>query len=246
MKILIIEDEFVNFIHLANLLNGTKDVVIEGPIKSVKGVKKYFEKDCLDIDIILSDIRLSDGLVFDALRAVNCEIPIIFTTAYVDYTLNAFKFNSIDYLLKPIKREDLFDALERFVRRKTATSKLSVISQIGVQEYCQRFLCPYKENMIVVLVDDISHISTENKVTKIYTIDSHSYHIDNSLDKLMDQLNPKVFLRISRQYVISKQAVSSYSVGCDRKISVNLVYYPNTHVIVGKEKLCILKKWLTC
>lgn len=245
MKILIVEDEFANFIHLAKLLNDDGGIVIEGPIKSVKDVKKYLNNKNLDVDLILSDIRLPDGLVFDAFRAVSCEIPIIFTTAYVDYTLDAFKFNSIDYLLKPIKREDLFDALERFTRRKTIASKLSVISQLSVQKYRQRFICSYKEKMMVVLVDDISHISTENKVTKIHTTDGHCYHIDNSMEELMEQLNPKDFMRISRQYIVHKQAVESYSVGWNRKITVNLVCYPNTPIIVGKEKLCVLKDWLT-
>lgn len=159
--------------------------------------------------MILSDIRLPDGLVFDALTTTNCEIPIVFTTAYGDYALNAFKFNSIDYLLKPIKREDLFAALQRFAKRKTVVSKLSIISQIGVQNYRKRFLCPYKDSMVVVLVDNISHISTENKITNIYTIDGHCYHIENSLEELTTQLNPNDFIRINRQYILSKHAIKA-------------------------------------
>lgn len=245
MKILIIEDEFPCFMHLSTMLNDYGNVIIEGPLKSVGSVKNYFEDNCLDIDLIVSDIRLPDGLVFEALSTLNCEIPIIFTTAYGDYALNAFKYNSIDYLLKPVKGEELFTALEKLTKKKMEVSKLSTISEFIAQDYRRRFLCPYKDTMVVVLVDNISHITTENKHTKIYMTDGHSYHIDNSLEELMTQLNPNDFIRINRQYILSKQAIKSYSVGWNRKITINLLFFPKIQLEVGKEKLCILKGWLS-
>lgn len=247
MRILIIEDEIFNYKHIASLLNQTgEDVDLEGPLTSVEDVIDYFERDNIRPDLIISDIKLSDGLVFDAFVQIRIVIPVIFTTAYDDYAIRAFKYNSIDYLLKPIHKEELKSAISKYRNMSNVLPvALSTIAQISEQTYRKRILCPSKEGVKIILVDDISYIQMDASIVTIYLKDGHShYKTEDSLTDLEKQLDPNCFYRANRLEIIQICEIADYNIDATRKTRMTLKSYPNKTIIVSKERFPGLKKLL--
>lgn len=249
MNVLIIEDERHNADRLARMLKGYDgDICIYGPLTSVVEVRGFFQKN-EKIDLIFSDIRLTDGLSFDALKDVSGDIPVVFTTAYDEYALKAFNYNGIAYLLKPIDKDELAEAVEKS-KRMSAPSGVKEIAEIyrllqGKSEaYRQRFLVVEKDGYITVPVSEISHISTESGVVRLYLKNRKHHHVDMSLDDIEAQLDPKVFFRANRQQIVNISSVHRLYNWFNRKLRIVLSEYPDTEIVVGKEKATRLKQWL--
>ena len=250
MKVLIIEDEYRNANRLQKmLLEYDKTIGIDGPLESVAETRQWLQAHQGEQapDIIFSDIRLSDGISFDALGEASTSSIIVFTTAYDEYALQAFKFNGLAYLMKPIDPEELKTTLNRIQQMQFSNRGLQqLITQMKRHnmKYRERFLVPYKDGFEVVNVADISHICTEYKDTRIYLKDGNFYSISMSLEEIEYQLNPSDFFRVNRQYIISIDAVNSLKTYFVGKLRVVLTNYPDTQVMCSRKRTPLLKEWL--
>lgn len=249
MNVLIIEDERHNADRLTRLLTSSFDgITVYGPLPSIADIRRFFNKP-EKIDLILADIRLSDGLSFDALKDIPGDIPVIFTTAYDEYALKAFHYNGIAYLLKPIDKEELVEAVEKS-RRLTTPSATKEIAEIyrllqGKPEvYRQRFLVAEKDGYITMPVSEISYISTEAGLAHLYLKNKRQYHIDMALDDIDTQLDSLQFFRATRQQIVNISSVKRISNWFNRKIKIILSEYPDAEIVVGKDKVTRLKQWL--
>lgn len=251
MKVLIIEDEAPAFRRLEKiLLEIDPDIEILEVLDSVEDTVNWL-KNHKSPDLAFMDIQISDGISFQIFDQVEVSCPIIFTTAYDEYMLKAFKVNSIDYLLKPIKKEDLEHAMQkhRSLRVSTGASDLDVtqlIRQIKLTEiaYKSRFLVKQGEKMLSIKTDDIVCFQSKHGVVHIVTSHNKSYLSDFTLDDLMAQLDPLRFFRANRQFIVHVeyvQAVHKYFKG---KLLIELAHFNEEQVIVSSEKATRFKQWL--
>lgn len=255
MKILILEDEQRSAARLKRLLadiDGT--FTIKGPLTSIKDAISYFQSDGNSTDLILTDIRLTDGLSFEALKHAPAAVPIIFTTAYDEYAVRAFKFNSFDYILKPLDIDELRTAIDKATRTSQANMSHAAADddlrhlieslQKSQFRYRERFLLPYRDGYKTLRVTDINHIVTENKTVYLRLNNGTSEAISMSMDELEQQLNPDIFFRASRQYIINVEHVLFLGNFFGGKLIVRMKGYPDTQITVSKEKAQRLKEWI--
>ena len=249
MKILILEDEQRNAMRLIRLLNDIDTTfIIEGPLTNIKEAVDFFQSG-KTTDLILADIRLTDDLSFEALKYAPATVPIIFTTAYDEYAVQAFKFNSFDYLLKPLDADELEAAIDKATKagKNYADENLRQLFdslQKNQFRYRERFLLPYRDGYKTVRVSDINHIETENKTVYLRLNNGTSEVVNMSMDELEQQLNPDCFFRANRQYIINIEYVLFLSNYFGGKLIVRLKGYPNTKITVSKEKAQRLKEWI--
>lgn len=250
MNVLIIEDEKHNADRLVRLLqNYDNNATIYGPLTSVLEIRDFFQKKDVEVDLILSDIRLTDGLSFDASKYMPDTIPVIFTTAYDEYALKAFNYNGIAYLLKPIDKEELAEAIEKCKRMFVPTPVKEIADiyrmlQSKSESYRQRFLVVEKDGYITVPVSELSHISTDSGIVRLHLKNKKQYTIDMSLDDIDAQLDPMQFFRATRQHIVNISSVQRIANWFNRKIKIIISEYPETEIVVGKEKVTRLKQWL--
>lgn len=249
MRILIIEDEQSNADRLKRMLEGKHEIV--GVCASNAEVKDFFAKDGSEIDLILSDIQLGDGLSFESLKMVPTAIPVIFTTAYDQYAVQAFQFNSIDYLLKPIDSEDLYAALEKVQSIKVQKSSPDAIAQLLASvksqtiRYRERFLIPHRaDEYLIVPVGNVSHITIRDGVVRLCTIDGKTHVLNMTLEEAERQLDPQRFMRVNRQFIVSAAAVSELSTFFLGKMRIHVAAFPDVEIIVSKDKVATVKRWL--
>lgn len=249
MKILILEDERRNAMRLIRILKKIDPLfVIEGPCTSIKETVDFFQSGKA-VDIILADIRLTDGLSFEALKYAPASVPIIFITAYDEYAVQAFKFNSFDYLLKPLDADELAEAIEKTNKagKNYADENLRQLFDVLQQNnfrYRERFLLPYRDGYKTVRVLDINHIETENKIVYLRLNNGTSEAVNMSMDELEQQLNPDCFFRANRQYIINVEHVMFLGNYFGGKLVVHMKGYPKVEILVSKEKAQRLKVWL--
>lgn len=248
MKILIIEDEERSFMRLKRLLQQIdKTFEIDGPITSVNETTEVLSKD---YDIIFADIRLDDGDVFEAFLQVSPKAPVIFTTAYNEYALEAFRSNGIAYLQKPIVPGELAEAVSKakklIVQDQTPQDYSALLTSLGLKkrEYREHFLVQNNDGYTVLNVEDINHIATENGVTRVFLNDGKSMAIDYSLNDIEAQLDPDKFFRASRQYIIGIDSIERIHFSFNYKLSVKLKNYPQVDILMSKEKSAQLKEWI--
>ena len=254
MKILIIEDEQNNANRLVRLLHEMGYTQPSSEVMPVltsnAEVKTFFQQGNATPDVILSDIQLGDGLSFESLRTVPSAIPIIFTTAYDEYAIQAFKFNSIDYLLKPVDAEELKVALGKVKETLPYPSTTDAIAQLlaSVQSqsirYRERFLISYRDTFTVVPAHEVSHIGIKDGVVHLYTISGQTHTLNITLDELESQLDPTRFIRANRQFIVNASAIEKLSTFFLGKMRIHLKGYPNTDVIISRDKVPTVKRWL--
>lgn len=223
---------------------------INGPITSVSETVAILGDAHQDYDIIFADIRLDDGDVFEAFLQVSVQAPVIFTTAYNEYALEAFKSNGIAYLQKPIVPQELAEAVgkaKKLIADDQAPQDYSaLLASLGLkkQEYREHFLVQSGDGYTVLNVQDINHVSTENGVTRAFLHKGKSMALSYPLNDVEAQLNPSKFFRANRQYIIGIDSVERINFLFGSKLSVRLKAYPDVEVIVSKEKSGQLKKWI--
>lgn len=248
MKILIIEDEQSSADRLRRMTEVEHEIV--GVCTSNAEVKAFFSGGVQrEVDLILSDIQLGDGLSFESLRTVPESIPVIFTTAYDHYAVQAFRFNSIDYLLKPIDIEELRAALAKV--KSSAVSTTDAIAQLVESvksqniRYRERFLIPHRaDEYLIIPVSNVSHITIRDGVVHLCLL-SGRYHILNmTLEEVESQLDPQRFMRVNRQYIISAAAVQKLSTYFLGKMRIHMTAAPDETIIVSKDKVATVKRWL--
>lgn len=203
-------------------------------------------------DLIFLDIQLSDGLSFEIFEKVTIKSAIIFTTAYDEYALKAFKLNSIDYLLKPIDEDDLQIAVQKFKDRMPGQKPIQIDfeqikSMLGnpfEKAYKKRFTVKIGQQLKVVLTEDIECFYSENKGTYIHTKDNRDYLIDSTLEVLEHELDPEEFFRVSRKFIIPMKAIKEISMYSNSRLKVILPTYKDDEVIVSREKVADFKAWI--
>jgi two-component system LytT family response regulator len=250
MKAIIIEDEQIaaqNLIRLIGTFN--PEIEIIATLQSVEESIEWLSENALP-DLIFADIHLADGASFAIFDRVKVDCPVIFTTAYDEYALKAFEVNSIDYLLKPITKEDLERAISKYkniASNKTDNSGLiaSVIAAFndGKNVYKSHFLIPHRDKLLPLPTKEIAFVFSENKMAKIVTFDQKTYHLDSSLDEIISQLNPAQFFRANRQYIVNHRAIKDIAFWFGSKLSVNLTVNIPEKMIVSKAKVPEFKRW---
>lgn len=253
MKVLIIEDEKPAARRLEQLiLAHDASVKVEDKLDSVKTALQWFENN-EQPDVVFMDIQLADGLSFEIFEHVRITAPIIFTTAYDEYALKAFKVNSIDYLLKPIDAEDLagaFDKLENLTQSKTSASPFNSMDQIAsavkmlTKEYKNRFIIKIGEHIKSVGVEEILYFFSREKASFCTTKEGKNYLLDYPIQQLNGMLDPGIFFQINRQYIISLKAVKDIVSYSNSRLKVVLQHSEDHDIIVSRERVNEFKQWL--
>lgn len=203
-------------------------------------------------DLIFLDIQLSDGLSFEIFESVSIESAIIFTTAYDEYALKAFKLNSIDYLLKPIDEEELVVAVNKFKARAIPQNPVridfdqirSLLGNPFQKTYKKRFSVKIGHQLKVIPAEEVECFFSENKGTYIHTFDNRDYLIEGTLEMLEQELDPDSFFRISRKFILPLKSVREIAVYSSSRLKVLLPTYRADEVIVSREKVQAFKQWL--
>ena len=246
---LIIEDEKPSARRLSRMLD-TLPIKVEVMLHSVEEAIIWFENN-KHPDLIFLDIQLSDGLSFEIFEKVNVQSAIIFTTAYDAYALKAFKLNSIDYLLKPIDNEELEQAVNKFQvnnRSQTSHIDLDLIRNLMTGEpektYKTRFTVKVGVHLKLIDTKDIECFYSENKGTYLHALDKRDYPIDNSLDDVLKELNPKEFFKVNRKHIIHIAAIKDIVSYNNSRLKIELNNYSGDEIIVARERVKDFKAWL--
>lgn len=260
MKIIIIEDEKAAVRNLTSLLNEVKpDAEIIAVADSISATIEWFGAHPMP-DLVFMDIHLADGSAFEIFEHVSITCPVIFTTAYDEYALRAFKVNSIDYLLKPIGKDDIkhaFTKLENLISldlpdTSNSTSRedelLHLIHAIKKHEnYKTHFLIPLKgDKLLPVSTDMIQLFYIKDCQVKAVLTDGTEHYFPQTLDELTDCLNPSLFFRANRQYLVSREAIKDIDLWFNSRLSINLRYSGITEkILVSKARVTEFKEWFS-
>lgn len=253
MNILILEDEIYNFRLLRHqLLDINPDYDVVGPISTVEEGRAYLAFHP-DIDLIIADIQLNDGLSFDVLSFISPDIPVIFTTAYDEYALKAFEYNSLSYLLKPIGEEELRQALRKALRlsgkkepgsrEARANAKNSKLPGSQSPE-TQTFLVKTPRGERRVHISMVRYAASEDKTTYIYLLDGTSYTIDIALSQLASQLDTTRFMRVNRKYILPLEQVKGFENLSNGRMRLILYGLDSPEIDVSRAMRKKVKAWI--
>lgn len=246
MKVVIIEDEFFSAEKLSQqlkLIHPTIDIL--AIIPSVKTGLQWF-KNNPEPDLIFSDIQLEDKKSFDLFSQLSLEAPIIYTTAFDQYAIQAFKQNSIDYLLKPIDTDELRAALKKYENLEYRLLKKGFRLQQEKQkeEFKERFLVKKGSQLVVIKLDEVAYFKSDQKLNFLVTHDNHKFVIEQSLDQLTEQLDSKKFNRISRSRLISLDSIGKIHNHFNGRLKLELLPPEEEEVFVSRERVQAFKEWL--
>ena len=248
MKIVIIEDEAVAARRLQKLVleaEPTAEILVL--IDSVEGAVKWCMENASP-DLFFMDIQLADGLSFEIFERVEIKTPIIFTTAFDEYAIKAFKVNSVDYLLKPLEKEALERALNKFKEgnKKENSDLKSILFELMKERSIsrERFLVKKGDSFFPLLTNDIAYFYAEDKVVFAKTKSNQRYLIEFTLDNLESMLNPEIFYRANRQFLICVDAVNQLKNSFNGKLKAIVTPDSNEEIIISREKAQAFKNWL--
>lgn len=250
MNVIIIEDEKPSARRLQRMLQSL-NITAEVMLNSVEEAISWFQNNNHP-DLIFLDIQLSDGLSFEIFETVNIKSAVIFTTAYDEYALQAFKLNSIDYLLKPIDADDLTAAVKKYQERapqkQAVTLDFDDIKKLLVnpidREYKKRFSVKVGQHLKLINIDDIECFYSENKGTYLYTKEGRNYLLDTTLELLENELEPQTFFRINRKFFVNVNAIKDMVSYTNSRLQIKLNTFNDDEVIVARERVKDFKLWL--
>ncbi len=247
MKVLIVEDETAAYESIAAILKEIDPTIrLVANTESVSQTVKWLNSNPAP-DLILMDIHLSDGSAFLIFRQIEVEVPIIFTTAYDEYAIEAFKVNSIDYLLKPIKTHDLQRALAKF-RKWSPSDILAYLSKMPLllptPQYTDKLLIPFKDKLLPIELQQVSHFYTTEKNTMIYLRDGKMFPYARTLDQIFSSLNPANFYRANKQFIISRNEVKNITIWFDSRLLITLTIEVPEPIYISKNKASDFKAWI--
>lgn len=251
MKILLIEDETLAAERVQSLLQETGvPVKVLAHLKSVETSVQWLSSNPHP-DLIISDIRLLDGSCFEIFKQVPVTVPVIFTTAYDQYAIRAFEVNSVDYLLKPIELEKLKLALEKVTLRSQRESApqpdyaaLLKLLQGSQSNYKARFMVRLGQKIVAVPTEKIAYFFSENKLTFLITNDQKKYPLDQPLDELTAVLDPRIFFKANRQFIITFQSIAEIHPYFKGRIKLMLSPASTEEVVISSERSPEFKKWI--
>lgn len=251
MKALIIEDEALAAQALQKLATEIKpDIEFLTVLETIEESVEWFETHEMP-DLLFLDIHLADGSSFAIFDNIDVTCPVIFTTAYDEYALKAFEVNSIDYLLKPINKDDLERALNKFKNLNSSTDNKGNIQQLMSElnsmkkKYKTCFLIPERDKLIPLATNNIACIFIDTKTVKAISMDGRSYYMSQNLEELMGQLDPELFFRANRQFIISRNAIKDLSIWFGNKLSLNLTVNVPEKIIISKPRVSEFKAWFS-
>ena len=251
-KVLLIEDEKPAAEWLIQLIRKfNSQISVLAVIDSVRSAVEWFQQNQVP-DLVFMDIQLADGLSFEIFERVKVLCPVIFTTAYEEYAIKAFKVNSIDYLLKPIA----FGELEASFQKFAATQPdLHVVPELTVEllnkvrvmlrkQYKTRFVIKVGEHLKSIPVEDILFFYSLEKATYLCTLDFKTYLIDYSLDRVSEMVDEHRFFRINRKYILNNQSIADIVVYSNSRLKIKLKKPNEDPIIVSRDKVAAFKEWL--
>ncbi|WP_298925138.1 LytTR family DNA-binding domain-containing protein [uncultured Allomuricauda sp.] len=250
MNVIIIEDEKPAARRLNRLL-AELNVDVSTMLHSVEESIEWFQNNPHP-DLIFLDIQLSDGLSFEIFDFIEVKSAIIFTTAFDEYALQAFKLNSIDYLLKPIDDEDLESAVKKYRDFKPESQRISVdfndIKKLLVnpleREYKKRFTVKVGQHLKIINADEVECFYSENKGTYAATSDGRNYLLDTTLEQLEGELSPTVFFRVSRKFYVNINHIKDIISYTNSRLQIKLNHFNEQEIIVSRERVRDFKLWL--
>lgn len=248
MKILIIEDETAAAQNLSAILKEiAPDVEILDIIDTVVDSVEWFRSNPMP-DLVFMDIHLSDGKSFRIFDSVKVDVPIIFTTAYDQYALEAFKVNGIDYILKPINEQDVSRAIDKW-KMLTNADRSAYVERVDTMAQTERveqqtFLVRFRDKIIPLSCDDIAFFYTSDERVSAYNFKGERYPIERTLEALQGILPQNVFFRANRQFIVSREAVKDISVWFGSRLLLNLTLETPEKIIISKARVPEFKAWL--
>ncbi len=252
MKILIIEDEELAVKKLQKTLASTAaNAEIVGTTDSIKSSVEWLQQNPAP-DLILMDIELADGQSFEIFNLTEVKSPVIFTTSYDEYALKAFKVNSVDYLLKPVQKEELQAALNKFTKLRSDTkadinidSLVKELQQkLQHKEYRKRFLVKHAQKLVSIEVDEIAYFYSDGRLNFFKTTDNRKFVVDYTMDELEDMLDPEKYFRISRSFYVSINSVDKIDDYFGNRLILGIKPAVDKEALVSREKVTEFKKWL--
>lgn len=250
MRVVIIEDEKAAAENLRFLLSEAEPSIhVDKVIDSISETVKYFSGNNA-IDLAFFDIHLADGISFDIFNEVEIKTPIIFTTAYDEYAIRAFKVNSIDYLLKPIDEDELKEALQKYRATKQITpmdiqfQEMFRMLNSEKRSYKSTYLVRQRDTLIPLNVHDVAYFTIDTGIIKAVTTQNKEYLIDDKLEDIEAQLDPNEFFRANRQFIVHRRAIKNLRLYFNGKLILNVYPKPAEQIVVSKAKAPQLKKWL--
>lgn len=251
MKVLIVEDEPLAAAQLAALLaqlNSTAEIA--GVCDTVESTLKWFTNHPQP-DLAFFDIQLGDGLSFEIFQSIGVTTPVIFTTAYDQYALQAFKVNSIDYLLKPIDKDELASSLKKFenlqLTNKTRISEgliRELITSIGKTEYKKRFLVKIGTHLKAINTDEVNYFYSFQKGTFMKASDGRNYLLDQTMEVLEQLVDPGMFFRINRKYLVAIDSILDVHAYSNSRLKIKVKNQEEDDFLVAREKVKVFKDWL--
>lgn len=248
-KILILEDEKLNSERIKRLILKIRpDAEIVGVLASVKNTVLWLSEN-KSPDLILMDVQLADGLSFEIFNLANVTSPIIFTTAYDEYAIKAFKYNSVDYLLKPIEKNELEAAiikLENSLQQPDPQQPKieELLAYMQPKEYRKRFLLPYRDGYRKINVEDIAYFHSNLNISYVNLFNGEEVVIPQTLETLEQELDPKDFFRANRQYIIHINSIENVHNFFNGKLKLKIKGNKEQDIIVSRTKAASLKLWL--
>ena len=253
MKVVIIEDEELTADRLAAMLTRYDQAIqVLATLPSVEGSVQWF-KGNPSPDLVFMDIHLEDGQSFSIFEKINLDVPVIFTTAYDEYMIRAFKVNSVDYLMKPLNYDELTQAIEKYKRIFQASKEESepagwqeLLRSIRQQEpeYKKRFLISIGSRLRTIDAGEIGYFFSAEKVTFLVTKDDQRFPLDISLDKLQTQVDPQQFFRINRQTLVGLDSIRNIHVYPKGRLKVDLQPASKQELMVSFDRVTEFKDWL--
>jgi len=253
MKVLIVEDEELASKKLIKTLHAVDpDAEIIGITDSIESTVEWLKQNPAP-ELILMDIELTDGQSFEIFNQYDVASTVIFTTSYDEHALRAFKVNSIDYLLKPVQKEELAAALTKFRKLHSLGSSSSAVNfdrliaglqQVQQQNYRKRFLVKSMQRLVSVSVDDIAYFYSEDRLNFFKTFDDKRYIVDYTLDEVESMVDKDRFFRISRAFIISSESILQIQDYFGHRLSLHLKPVTDKESIVSREKVADFKLWL--
>lgn len=251
MNIVIIEDEPLVCDHLASVVRQLRQqTTIVETLDTVGSSIDWFRKN-QHPDLVFSDIRLSDGLSFDIFDSVEIESPVIFTTAYDEYAIRAFKVNSIDYLLKPISQSILQATIDKMEKRhkncvllNAQQQSIATVKKEFSNEYKSRFVIKVGEHLKIIPIEQVSFFISLEKTTWIYTTEGRQYPIDTNLDSLTEAISPLRFFRINRKLLVALDSIADIVVHSGSRLQVKIAGINPDDSIVSRERVNDFKMWI--
>lgn len=254
MKILIVEDEELAVKKLQKtLLSIDRMVEVVGVTDSIQSTVEYLNTNPSP-DLILMDIELADGQSFEIFNMVNVKGPVIFITSYDEYALKAFKVNSVDYLLKPVQKEELEAALNKYkllrgAENTSGNADLNSLikelqNKLQPKEYRKRFLVKQAQKLVSVEVDDIAYFYSDGRLNFFKTTDNRKFVVDYTMDELSEMLDPDKYFRISRSFYVSIDCIEQIHDYFGNRLLLHLKPAVDKEALVSREKVMDFKKWM--